>query len=217
VPAELGYGTDYVSDACPRHAKLGGWYNSAGYTDPYYNTVGKSRGLVGGKPRTYAGGRGGLYALGDQVIYRADQETTRRVAVFGTIAGPLDGKGLFAFEGVGGAIWTGPLASRLFDEIGLLGTFIRLSNREDGYLNALLQKARSTSRVSRNQFIFEANYNYRIVKGVYLAPSLQYIINPDQISRPSARRAPGNALVIGLKLALNVNELVGLPTASIVR
>lgn len=116
-----------------------------------------------------------------------------------------------------GAIWSGPLASRPSDQIGLLGTFIRLSNKEDGFLNALLRKARSPTFVSRNQFVFEANYNYRVVEGLFLAGSLQYLVNPDQISRQSATRAPRDALVVGLKLALNVNELLGLPAVSAFR
>ncbi len=214
VPAEVGYGTDYGTDAFPRHAKLGGWYNSAPYADPFLNTRGRSRGQFGGQPLLYAGGRGGLYALGDRVVYRYDRDTTRGVAVFGTVAGPFDGKGLFAFQGIAGAIWSGPLASRPGDQIGLLGTFIRLSDKEDGFLNALLQKARSPTLVSRNQFVFEANYNFRLVEGVFLASGLQYLVNPDQISRPGATRAPRDALVVGLKLALNVNELLGLPAVS---
>jgi len=214
VPAEAGYGTDFDTDAYPRHAKIGGWYNSAPYTDPFLNTRGQSRGQFGGKPLLYSGGRAGLYALGDQVVYRYNRETTRNVAVFGTVAGPFDGEGIFAFQGVAGAIWSGPFASRAGDQIGLLGSYIRLSNKEDGFLNALLQKAHSPTSVSRNQFIFEANYNYRLVEGVFLASSLQYIVNPDQISRQSATRAPRDALVVGLKLALNVNELLGLPAVS---
>jgi len=217
VPFEAGYGTDFTTDAYPRHAKVGGWYNSAPYTDPFLNTANRSRVQFGGRARSYSGGRRGLYALGDQVVYRHDRDTARSVAVFGTVAAPFDGEELFAFQGVAGAIWSGPLASRPGDQIGLLGTFIRLSNKEDGFLNALLRKARSTTFVSRNQFVFEANYNYRVVEGVFLAGSLQYLVNPDQISRQSATRAPRDALVVGLKLALNVNELLGLPAVSAFR
>ncbi len=217
LPFEAGYGTDYTTDAYPRHAKVGGWYNSAPYTDPFLNTANRSRVQFGGRARSYSGGRRGVYALGDQVVYRYDRDTTRGVAVFGTVAGPFDGEGIFAFQGVAGAIWSGPLASRPGDQIGLLGSYIRLSNKEDGFLNALLRKARSPTFVSRNQFIFEANYNYRVVEGVFLAGSLQYIVNPDQISRQSATRAPQDALVVGLKLALNVNDLLGLPAVSAFR
>ncbi|GAC1485754.1 MAG: carbohydrate porin [Acetobacteraceae bacterium] len=211
LPFELGYGTEYATDPYPRHAKLGGWYNSAPYNDPYLNTKGRSRALFGGKPAAYEGGRSGLYALADQVVYRYDRSTRRGLAVFGSAAGPFDGNGIFAFEGVAGALWTGPIASRPDDQVGLLGSYIRLSNKEDAYLNDLLTKAKSTSRVARNQFIFEINYNYRVLDGIYLASSLQYLVNPDDISRTSAKQAPRDALVVGLKLAVNVNELLGLP------
>ncbi len=76
-----------------------------------------------------------------------------------------------------------------------------------------MRRARSTSLESRNQGIFELNYNYRLLEGVFMAGGLQYLVNPDTISRTSATRAPRDALVVGLKLAVNVNELAGLPTA----
>lgn len=212
LPFEIGYGTDYRNDPYPRHFKLGGWFNSAPYTDPFLNTALRSRGFVGGKALAYQGGRTGMYALGDQVVYRYDRDTTRGVAVFATAGLPTDGKELFSFQAVTGAIWSGPFASRPGDEIGLLGTYIRLSDKEDGYINALLSKAHSTSLVDRNQFIFETNYNYQVIQGVFLAGSLQYLVNPDSISRPTATMAPKDALVVGIKLAVNVNDLIGLPS-----
>lgn len=213
LPFEVGYGTEYATDPYPRHFKLGGWYNSAPYNDPYLNTRDRSRGLFGGKPLVWSGGRGGAYALGDQVIWRPETTGSRGVAVFATTGVPFDGKGLFSFEGVLGAIWTGPFASRPADQLGVLGTYIRLSDKEDGYVNDLLRKARSNSLVSRNQGVFEANYNYRVIEGTYLAGSLQYLVNPDPISRPTARFAPKDALVIGLKLSVNTSALLGLPAS----
>ncbi len=200
-----------LTDPYPRHFKFGGWYNSADYTDPYLNTRGRPRALAGGAPFAYAGGRAGLYGLADQVVYRHDRSSTRGIAVFGSAAGPFDSPELFAFQGVAGAIWSGPFDRRPGDQIGVLGSYLRLSNKEVGYLNGLLQKARSTSLLSRNEFIFEVNYGFRIVNGIYLAPSLQYIVNPDLINRPNAGKAPKDALVVGLKLIVNANELVGLP------
>ena len=214
LPVEIGYGTDFATDPYPRHLKVGGWYNSADYPDPFLNRAGKSRGLVGERPLLHGGGRAGGYALADQVVYRPDTTTARGMAVFASAGVPFDGNGIFAFEGVAGAIWTGPSAGRPGDQIGVLGSYIRLSNKEDGYLNALLAKARSPDIIHRNQFIFELNYNYKVIDGVYLAPSLQYIVNPDTISRTVATKAPRDALVVGLKLALNMNETLGLPNNS---
>lgn len=133
--------------------------------------------------------------------------------MFATTGVPFDGKGLFSFEGTAGAIWTGPFPSRPADQIGAMGTYIRLSDKEDGYVNDLLRKARSSTLVSRNQGIFEANYNYRVIEGIYLAGGLQYLVNPDPISRPTARFAPRDALVVGLKLSVNMSGLLGLPVS----
>lgn len=216
VPVEIGYGTEYATDPYPRHYKLGGWYNAAPFNDPYLNTRGRSRALSGGAPLAYSGGRTGVYALADQVVWRppmddAGKRGQRGLAVFATTGVPFDGKGLFSFQATSGALWTGPIPSRAADQIGLLATYIRLSDKEDGYVNDLLRKARSSTLVSRNQGIFEANYNYKLTEGIYLAGSLQHLVNPDPIARPGARFAPKDALVIGLKLSLNANQLLGLP------
>jgi porin len=128
IPVEFGYGTTTLNDPYPRHLKLGGWYNSADYTDPYLNTRGQSRALLGGAPLAYGGGRGGLYALADQVVYRHDRESTRGIAVFGSVAGPFDSPELFALQAVGGALWSGPFDARPGDQIGVLGSYLRLSN-----------------------------------------------------------------------------------------
>ncbi len=214
VPFEVGYGTEYSTDPYPRHFKIGGWYNSAPYNDPYLSTRQRSRALFGGAPLTYSGGRRGAYALGDQVVWRPDTGPGQRgIAVFATTGVPFDGAGLFSFQGVAGAIWTGPFPGRPADQIGVLGTYIRLSDKEDGYVNDLLRKAKSNSFVSRNQGIFEANYNYKILEGIYLAGSLQYLVNPDPINRPTAKFAPKDALVLGLKLSINMNQLFGLPAS----
>jgi porin len=93
------------------------------------------------------------------------------------------------------------------------GPSFLISNKEVAFLNDLLQKARSSDRLSRNEFIFEVNYGFKVVSGIYLAPSLQYIVHPDLINRPNAGKAPRDALVVGLKLVVNGNELLGLPEA----
>ena len=213
IPFEVGYGTEYSTYPYPRHFKLGGWYNSAPYNDPYLNTRDRSRALFGGAPLTYSGGRTGAYALGDQVVWRPDASGQRGVAVFATTGVPFDNRGLFSFEAVAGALWTGPFASRPADQIGLLATYIMLSDKEDNYINDLLRKARSTTLVGRNQGIFETNYNYKLTEGIYLAGSLQYLVNPDSISRPNARFAPHDALVLGLKLSATLGPLFGLPAS----
>ena len=211
LPVEFGYGTGFAADAYPRDYKLGMWYNSASYSDPYLNTRNRSRAQFGGAPLVHPGGRTGAYALADQTIWRRDNQTQRGISLFSAVAAPFDSAELFAVQGVLGAIWTGALDSRPADQIGVLGNVIRLTNKEAGYLNGLLLKAHSTSFVSRTGFVFEVNYGYRVATGITVQPTIQYLVNPDDISRLTAKRAPRDALVLGLKLSVNANQILGLP------
>ncbi len=128
LPAEVGYAQE---GPWSRHAKAGLWYNTAPYTDPTLNSAGRPRGLFGGRPMPRGGGRGGAYALADSVVWR-EAEGPGSVAVFATGGAPFDGRGIFAARLTAGAIWTGAVRSRPNDQIGLMGTYIRISNRENG-------------------------------------------------------------------------------------
>jgi porin len=52
-----------------------------------------------------------------------------------------------------------------------------------------------------------------VASGVTLTPNVDYIINPDITQRPDARFAPRNALVLGIRLTLNLDDMLGLPAA----
>jgi porin len=216
-PVELAYETTFATDPMPRHYKLGFWYNSAAYSDPYLNTKGTSRGQFGGAALTYPGGRGGWYAIGDQVIWRHDDPVVkgaseRGIALFATAGAPFDRAETFVFQGTAGAVWTGPFDARPADSINAIGSFLRLSDKEVGYLNALLTKAHSDSFISHAEFVFEVNYAVQAVPGVIIQPAVQYLVNPDDINRSSsAKFAPKDALVLGVKFTFNAGVLLGLP------
>jgi porin len=209
LPVEAGW--ENASDGMPKHYKIGGWYNSADYTDPALNTKDRSRGLFGGAPLPISGGRGGIYALGDQVVWRPETGSHRGLALFASAGTPFDTKEAFQFEGLAGFIWSGPFAGRPRDQIGFQTAFLELGGSEFNYLNALLTKAHSNTFVSRSQALIELNYAYEIMSGLVLQPVVQYFINPDDINKTTAKMAPRDALVLGLKLTLNANAMLGLP------
>lgn len=211
IPAEIGYETSFANDRLPRHYKIGIWYNSAPYADPYLNTRRTSRAQFGGAALTHPGGRRGGYILADQMLWRPDRETPRGIAAFAGVAAPTDADEAFSLQAVGGAVWTGPFAQRPFDQIGLLGSYIQLSKKEAGFLNGLLAKARSRNFVARDGFVIELNYGFELVPGITLQPAVQYLINPDDISRTTAKTAPRDAFVVGVKFSVNANALLGLP------
>jgi porin len=210
VPVEVGYETSFDNDDYPRHYKFGGWYNNAPSTDPLLNTHGQSRALFGGAPLTNTFGRGGLYGLADQVIYRPDS-SQRNLAVFGSFAAPFDQREILTAQNTLGVYDTGPLASRPHDTAGFMVTQVVFTNAETQFLNQLLEKNGSSTFVRRDQFNIEANYGVQVVPGLTFTPNVEYIINPDTTQRPDARFAPRDALVVGIRLTLNLNDALGLP------
>lgn len=210
APVEIGYETNFDNDAYPRHYRLGGWYNDAPSTDPLFNTSRQSRVVFGGAPLVNTFGRGGIYGLADQVVYRPDS-SERNVAIFGSFAAPFDQREIFAAQNTLGVYDTGPLASRPHDAAGFMITQVIFTGAETDLMNQLLEKNGSSTFVHRDQWNFEANYGVQMVPGVTITPNVEYIINPDTTQRPDARFAPKDALVLGVRLTLNLNDALGLP------
>jgi porin len=212
APVEIGYESDFSNDRYPRHYKVGAWYNNAPYADPLLNKQHQSRALFGGAPLTHTSDRGGVYALFDQAIYRPD-ESHRALYILGSFAMPFDRRELFSFQNTLGAYYTGPFAAHPHDSAGIMVTQLILSRAETQFLNDLLRKNGSRTFVNRNQYNVEINYGFRLVPGVTVSPNAEYIVNPDTTQRPDARFAPRDALVLGVRLTLNFDDLVGLPAA----
>ena len=204
VPAELdfsaGRGGGYA-----RHAAIGGWYNSDPYIDPFLNARGKPRAFVPGKPLLYEGGRGGAFAEADAVVWRGGAKSGRNLALFGVAAAPFDARETYVFQGVLGAAWTGPFATRPHDQFNLIGSYIKFSGAEIGYLDDLLIKHGTRRGLSADQFLFEANYAVRLRPGLFVVPDVQYIVNPDTAADPGARFVPKNVLVVGARVMVLVH------------
>ncbi len=212
VPVEIGYETSFDNDRYPRHYRLGGWWNNAPSVDPSLNASGQSRALFGGAPLMHTAPRGGIYGLADQVIYRPDG-SRRNVAIFGSFAAPFDQHEIFSAQNTLGIYATGPFASRPADTAGFMITQALFTRSETRFMNQLLRKNGSTSFVKRDQFNFEANYGFRLVPGATVTPNIEYIVHPDTTQRPDARFAPKNALVLGLRLTLKMDDILGIPNA----
>jgi porin len=196
VPVELGYESDFDNDRYPRHYKLGGWYNNAPSLDPLLNSMHQSLALFGGAPLSNTFGRGGLYSLADQVIYRPDG-SHRNLAVFGSVAAPLDDREIFTAQ----------------NTVGVMVTQVLFTSAETQFMNQLLAKNGSTSFVQKDQFDIEVHYGYRITPGVVVTPNVEYILHPDTTQRPDATFAPKNALVLGVRLTMKLTDALGLPAA----
>lgn len=201
VPAAVdlttGRDTDYEG-----HFELGGWYNSAPYSDPFLNSAGRPRAFAGGRPLVYSGGRSGVFAEADGVVWRPKAKSGRNLALFAVAAAPFDERETYAFQAVGGMSYTGPFAARPHDQLNLMAAYIRFTNGYNSFLNELLRKNGAAGGLSQNQYIFEVNYAVRVRPELFLVPDLQYIVNPDTTMAPHANAVPQNVLVVGARVIL---------------
>jgi porin len=210
IPVEVGYETSFASDPYPRHLKIGGWYNSADFTDPELNTRGQHRALLGGTARTYDGGRYGLYVLADKVIWKPDPTTnTRNLAIFGSLTGPLDNSENYTLQSTFGALWTGLAAGRPNDSLGFQATLFQFSRKAVAYEDELIHKNSGTdTRFNRSEWMTELNYSYKLLPAVSLVPNLQYIVHPDILGNTvGVKRVPANAIVVGLRVMVNLGGI----------
>ncbi|MBB4127342.1 porin [Xanthomonas translucens] len=206
---EVGYEPDpALGRGAPRYV-AGIWYNSADYSDLRYNQSGGLRGLVGGQARMYDGGRWGTYVMGERALYRPQGMAGKRMLVaFGNIAAPLDSRQTYDLQATAGLYYSGPFASRPADGLGVMANYYRFSADQQGYMNDLLRKRGAAPGISRNETLFELNYSYRVGRlPLSLVPNVQCIVNPDILGNTGARRAPDNALVIGLRVMVNSGGL----------
>lgn len=200
VEVDVSAGRD---TAYEQHFQLGGWYNSAPYSDPFLNSRGQPRAFAGGKPLSYGGGRAGTFAEADGVVWRPTAKSERNLALFGVVAAPFDDREMYAFQVVGGMSDTGPFAARPHDQFNVMASYIRFTNGYNAYLNDLLRKNGGAGGLSQNQYIFEVNYALRVRPGLFIVPDLQYIVNPDTTTAPLGTHAvPKNVLVVGARVIL---------------
>ena len=206
MPLETGYETSFKTDPYPRHYRAGVWWNNADYADPRLNTRGLPRIPLGGQPRMYDGGRFGAYLLGDQVVYRPDPTSTaRNLAVFASISAPMDSAEVYTMQANAGFFWSGPFASRPGDSFGFMANYFRFTTKETGLMDDIIRKNHGTPGMSRDSTMMEVNYGIRLKPYLTLVPNVQYLVHPDILGRTTAAKfVPGNAVVLGLRLMLNL-------------
>jgi porin len=156
-------------------------------------------------------GQAGWYVMGDVVAARLGGNAKRTVTVFGGLIGAVPDYVAFKSQAIAGVVVSGPFASRPEDTLGLVGSYIRLGDRQVDFLQASRVAAGGTDRVYRGEGVFEINYGITAARGVRLSPNLQYVLNPDNLPRPRAIRRSGDILAFGMRLSVDMATILGMP------
>ena len=214
VPFEAAKGIyDLDKSRYPSSFKVGGYYSTAPFNDPYLNTKGQSLGLHGGTAEPNQHIRHGFYIMGEKAVWRPSDRDARSIALFGGWIQPLEDEEVMRTQVYGGAVLRAPLYSRPHDILSFETSYFRLSDKERQFLDDARLRAGGTGRNKPNEYAFELDYSALLYRGVRLAPNVLYIVNPDNALLPKTPVLSKNEIVLGLKFTLNLSGLLGLPVA----
>ncbi|WP_162792210.1 carbohydrate porin [Novosphingobium sp. P6W] len=198
--------------ANPWHLRIGGYHNTSDVGDPYLNTERQPRIAAAGAALMHDGQAGG-YVMGDVVGWHLGGDAKRPVTVFGGVIASANDYLPFKGQAIAGVIATGPFKGRPDDTLGLVGSYIRLGSRQVDYLEAARARAGGTDPVRLGEGVFELNYGIAVARGVRINPNIQYVVNPDNLPRPTAVHQSKNILAFGLRVSVDFATILGLPAS----
>jgi len=162
--------------------RMGVWYDTSRSNDLVRDGLG-GLAAISGLPLDRGRGRFGGYLIVDQQVIAAgaDGRGGLELVYTGVLADPRTNpiRDLMTFQ----AIYTGPLASRPRDKVGLAVGRINMN----GKLADLQRAQRAVAApgqgpgVQSAEFAVEGSYALNIVPGLSMRPSLQYYINPGAV------------------------------------
>jgi porin len=206
IPFEMGYAAT-PTDRMPGHYIVGGWIDRGAYADPLRDDQG---GIVtlSGRPGAIRRGRSALYVRFDQKVTAPDTLSDRGLSVFGVAMVNVSGRvSETSFLGLG-FLQTGTFKGRDADTLGFVVTEQRLSDLTLEGIRAARMKAGGSPRLPRHEYMMELGYGIQLNRATRIEPNLQYILHPDQAAEPSRMRDIPNALVIGMKMNVDLLEEV---------
>ena len=182
--------------------KLGGWYATADFADEHYGVNGAGMIVSLADPAVtgplYHRGNGGIYAVADQMVWRADK-TSLNLFARGGLA-PSD-RNLVSYYLDGGAGIKGLLPDRA-DDVFTVGVAYARISRDAAALDQDTLVLNGPSYPIRDaEVVFEASYQVQIAPWWAVQPDLQYIVHPGgNVPDPNNPNVTvGNAFVAGVR------------------
>jgi porin len=200
---ELQYAINQTKDAAglPGIYKLGGWYATTSFADQHFG-VNATGGIVSLADPTAVGplnhsGNGGLYALADQMVWRAGKSSLN-LFVRGGFA-PSD-RNLISYYVDGGAGIKGLVPGRGEDVLTFGIAYAKISRDAAALDQDILMLNGPPYPIRDEEVVLELNYAAQIAPWWTVQPDLQYIVHPGgNVPNPNNPALTiGNAFVAGV-------------------
>ena len=209
IPFALGYRTTAETDRYPRMYEIGGWFDEADYTDPLRDANGAAA-VTSGQPYAIRNGRSGVFARFEQAVWKPEAEGDRELIMFGAALATTSGETVESDFQQLGLVMKGPFAARPKDSLAFVAT--RQGYADDALENLRLSRASAggTGTPPDAQIMMELSYGFQVTPQLRIQPNVHYIVNPDQLNAPLRKADLPDALVVGLRLDIDLAGAFGL-------
>ncbi|MBR8456354.1 carbohydrate porin [Burkholderia dolosa] len=185
----------------PGTYKLGVWYHSGSFADQRDDTIGRSL----ASPESTGIGRPhrgdySVYAVADQMVWRAGPDSPRSVGVFARVMGASGDRNLVSAAANVGVVLKAPFAGRDNDSAGLALTYVKVGRHVRSLDEDALAFNGAPYGVRGSETALEATYNYQVAPWWQIQADAQYTFNAGAGQNPSDPRAPlHNTFVLGVR------------------
>jgi porin len=206
---EAAYALNQEKDATglPGTYRIGGWYHSGQFADQRFDAAGLSlaNSARSGVPGQHRGDYG-LYAVVDQLVWRAPESKDQGLGVFLRLSGSPSDRDEVDFYVDGGVNYKGLLPSRSEDVLGLGLAYAHISDAASS-LDRDLNVFNGTSHPVRDyEMALELTYRAQLTPWWTVQPDLQVIFHPGghvpDPTDPMHTRSIGDAVVVGVRTGI---------------
>jgi porin len=146
-----------------------------------------------------------------QTVWRPDPNTNRSLTLFGGVLTATGGEQVYPLSVYTGLYLRGPFTARPNDAVGFEATYVTINKDAQGQVIDTYDGLGLTAPNHSNQWILETNYKFAIAPGISLVPDAQYVVHPDEIGFNNPAPGAEHAFVVGVQVAIDVGEAIGLP------
>jgi porin len=186
-----------------RTYRLGVWYDTERFADLRYDTTGRSLAdpASSGVAQTHRGNYA-IYAVADQMLWRAKGEPDQNINLFVRAMGTPDSdRNLICFSLNAGFTCHEPFAHRDDDTLGIGMGYAKVGSHASGLDQDTGSFTQAFYPVRSAETFVEATYQYAVTPWWQLQPDVQYVVKPGAgaLNPNSPGQTIKNETVVGLR------------------
>jgi porin len=208
LPMQVSYKSTFENSYLPSNYSLGGYIDTATFTNSFLNSKKQLFAEFGGSPQQVHRDSG-IWLLAQQMVYRPNPDGEDGLTLFATANIATSPFQIFQNQFTVGEIYQGIIPQRPLDTFNMMFTDAQLNHDVADGTNFLLAKQHIPFHFSPNEYVFEVNYGVALAPGLTFRPYFQYIKNPDQLSTNNVFNEP-SVTTVGVLLEINYASLLGL-------